>query len=120
MSHMSNIVYVKIATVTQVPGLLTPPPPLHVAPSGAAAAGTRSGHQVAPPSLAAPATFRAPTVGGAEAARCVSGSAGRVQTPGWRGRGHSCESPESSRSVVEDSPTRACTHGLRTAFSGTP
>lgn len=92
--------YVKIATVTQVPGLLTLPAPLHVAPSGAAAAETRSGHQVAPPRLAAPGTFRAHTVGGAEAARCVSGSAGRVQTPGWRGRGHRCESPKSSRSVV--------------------
>lgn len=92
--------YVKIATVTQVPGLLTLPAPLHVAPSGAAAAETRSGHQVAPPRLAVPGTLRAHTVGGAEAARCVSGSAGRVQTPGWRGRGHRCESPKSSRSVV--------------------
>lgn len=48
MLHMQNAVYVKMATVTQVPGLLAPPPPLHVAPSGAAAA-----HPVGPPGGAA-------------------------------------------------------------------
>ena len=80
MLHMCVCVYVcvcKVLHLSPVPAFFTSTlRPRRFVPSGTAGARTSCGHQVAPPRLAAPGTFRAPKVGGAEAVRCVSGTAG--------------------------------------------